>query len=223
MANFGDFSTINNIVAIILGIIGLIWLIYGIWRNRKINQIRSWPKTNAVVLNAVAEPANASAGNTYIDPRYIVATVNSPAQYIPIIIYRYNVGGKEFRSNNVVFSGPRSYNALDIKTIMGQIYPGSVIPVFYNPNNPAESYIYNGSPSYLQIIIGIILLLIAAYLAYHNHSQKKYTLTKTTTRTRTMEPNSPVLTTEGNVITTRNVTANTNRRSTTNFYKRNIY
>ncbi|XWV25892.1 hypothetical protein QJ857_gp1189 [Tupanvirus soda lake] len=181
MTDLGDYMTVNNIVAIILGIIGLIWLIYGLWRNWKINKISTWPKTNAFVLNSVAEPANNAAGNTYVDPRYIIATTDNKAQYIPKVTYRYRVANKEYQSNNVVYSGSRSYNAVDIKTLLGQVYAGATIPIFYNPNNPNESYIYNGTTSYTGIIIGLVLLLIAAYLGYyHNYKNRNITTTSVT-------------------------------------------
>ncbi|XWV24655.1 hypothetical protein QJ856_gp1129 [Tupanvirus deep ocean] len=178
MTDLGDYMTVSNIVAIILGIIGLIWLIYGLWRNWKINKISTWPKTNAFVLNSVAEPANNAAGNTYVDPRYIIATTDNKAQYIPKVTYRYRVGNREYQSNHVVYSGSRSYNAVDIKTLLGQVHAGATIPIFYNPNNPNESYIYNGTSSYTGVIIGLVLLLIAGYLGYY-HNYKNKTITTT--------------------------------------------
>ena len=216
MANFSNHFTINNIIAIIIGIVGLIWLIHGLWRNWKINNIRSWPKTNAVVLNAVAEPANASAGTTYMDPRYIVATTNNNAQYIPIIVYRYSVNGKDYQSNNVVYSGAHSYNALDIKTIMGQIYPGSVIPVYYNPNNNSESYIYNGTINYLGVVIGIILLIIAGYILYYNYRSEKQEAT-------TIAASAPVITSEEGTNTKEGTNAKEGTNSKKEFYRRKLY
>lgn len=163
-----DHMTVKNIVAIILGVIGVIWVVSGVWRNWKIRSISKWPKTNATVINSLAEPANSSAGNTFIDPRYIVATTDSNAKFIPRVVYRYRVGNREFQSENVVYFGPRYYSAADIKMMLGQIYPGAVIPVFYNPNNNSESYIYNGNKSYTGIVIGIILILISSYLGYYH-------------------------------------------------------
>lgn len=198
--------TVNNIVALILGIVGIVWIIYGIWRNLKINRISSWPKTNALVLNSVAEPANSAAGNTYIEPRYIIATTDDQARYIPIVTYKYTVNKTEYRSSNVVYSGEKSYSSIDIKTMLGLITPGSTIPVYYNPSDPSESYIYNGLHSYTGIIIGAVLLALSGFLSYFgskikksksddvsspslteieksNHTTKKNTVTKTTVTT----------------------------------------
>lgn len=188
MSFFEDHPTVISIIAIILGIIGLVWLIYGIWRNVKIRDISEWPKTNAFVLNSIIEPANRAAGSTYIEPRnFVVTKKNSSAQYIPKVAYRYNVDGRDYQSFNVVFSGQKTYNALDTKTIIGQIYPGSIISVYYNPNKPSESYIYNSNTSYINIIIGVILLLLAIYLLYRHVPKSKYV---TSTSVKTSDSNS---------------------------------
>ena len=173
MANLGNRLNIFNIVAIILIIVGLVWLIQTLWKNWKINQIRSWPKASATVINVFAEPANAAAGSVYVDPSTIVATTGNNARYIPRVLYRYTVNGKEYQSNNVIYSGPHSYSALDIKILLGQIYPNAVIPVFYDPHNPGTSYIYNGNPRYLGAIIGALLVIIGGYILF----QKNYKAT----------------------------------------------
>jgi hypothetical protein len=172
MSNIGSYATVNNIVAAILVIVGLIWIIHSLWRNWKICRINTWPKTNAFVLNAMAAPANQSAGNTYVDPKYITPTINDSARYIPIIIYRYRIGDRDYQSDKVVYSGPKSYSTFDTKTIMGNISNGSIIPIYYNPRNPKESYIYVGTTNYLGIIIGIVLILIAIYIGYRGNFNK---------------------------------------------------
>ena len=228
MADFGAHMTVNNIVAIVLGIIGLIWLIHGLWRNWKINKISTWPKTNAVVLNAVAEPANSNAGNIYVDPSTIIATTNDNAQYIPRVVYRYRVDNRDYQSTNVVYAGAKSYNALDIKTLLGQVYPGATIPIYYNPNNHDESYIYNGNKSWSSVIIGLALLLIAAYLAHRNYKNKTVT---TTTKTTKITNASPSLTdidtniarqTTVPVATSRSITKTTGTIGSS-FYRRDFY
>ena len=229
MADFGAHMTVNNIVALILGIIGLIWLIHGLWRNWKINKISTWPKTNAVVLNAVAEPANNNAGNVYIDPSTIIATTNDNAQYIPRVVYRYRVGNRDYQSTNVVYSGAKSYNALDIKTLLGQVYPGATIPIYYNPNNHAESYIYNGNKSWTGVIIGLALLLIAAYLAHRNHKNQTVTTVTQMTDASPSLTDIDISTRNGNITRTTTVPVGTTRTITKttgnigSFYRRDFY
>lgn len=174
MESLKDYFTTHNLIAVILGIVGLVWLVHTVWKNMKINKISTWPKINATVVNALVEPANKSAGNTYIDPKFIVATVDGSAQYIPVVLYTYRVGGKEYQSKNFSYYGPQTYNALDMKTMMGPFYPGATIQVFYNPSNPAESYVYNGKVDHTGVVLSVILLLIAAYIAYRHNNKTSF-------------------------------------------------
>lgn len=169
MPGFGKHVTVNNIVAIILAVIGLIWFIHSVWRNCKINRISTWPKAQAIVLNAVVEPINANAGNLYIDPKTIIPSTDKFAQYIPIIIYKYDIGNQTYQSDSIMYSGSRTYNAFDTKILMGTMTAGSPITVFYNPNYPRESYIYNGFKNYLGIVVGLIFICVAIYLLYKEH------------------------------------------------------
>ena len=158
----------NIYIAIILGIIGLIWLIRTLWGNIKINKIRSWPKATANVVNVFAETVNSGSGSMLIDPNTI-SIANNTTKFIPRVLYEYTIRGKGYQSNNVVYDGPRDFNAVDTKMILGQITPGENIHVYYNPHKPSESYIYNGRSKYTGIIGGIILLLIAGYLIYQKY------------------------------------------------------
>ena len=167
MFDYKSYISAYNIIAIIIGIIGLIYLIYNLWKNIRTNTILSWPKINATVLSAVAKPVNQNSGS-FIDPRYVVASTDNITQYIPVVVYKYRVNGVDYQSNNVMYYGPSTYNGLDIKTLMAPIYPGAIINIFYNPNNPNEAYIYNGIKNYKGTIIGIILLIIAAAIFYYD-------------------------------------------------------
>lgn len=158
--------TVSSIVAIILAIIGLIFLIIGIWRNWKVRSIRSWPKTNAYVINSVAEPVNDQAGDVYVRASSIIPVVDSKAEYVPRVTYRYRIRNKDYISNNVVYSGKDKYNSYEINVLLGQIETGSTIPVYYDPNDHSESYIYYGDMSYGNITIGIIMLIIAALIFF---------------------------------------------------------
>jgi hypothetical protein len=206
--------TVANIIAIILAIIGIVWLIYSIWRNWKVRAISSWPKTDAMVVNVAAQPANNNAGNVYIEPSNIIVTTGDNAQYIPRILYAYRVGGKEYQSNNLVYSGSDTYNAFQTKMMVGQLQPGSTIPIFYNPSNHSEAYVYNGQTNYWGILGGIILILIAAAIGYHHASK-----TKTTIKT---DVYSPSLTDIDNA-SKRNVVVRKNTTTTTTGFRRDLY
>ena len=166
MENFGRYFTLYNIIALILGIVGLVWLIQTMKKNNKIKEIRSWPKVNATVINAVAEPLNRGQGSPFIDPQYLIPKKGDNSQYRPIVVYRYKAGGNEYQSNNVVFAERKSYNAFETKTLLAQLSAGGNVQVYYNPKNNKESYIYNGIEDNKGIIWGIVLILLALALVY---------------------------------------------------------
>ena len=157
------------IIALIIGIIGLIWLINTLWRNWKISKFRSWPRARATVVNVLAVPTD---GKIAVDPRNIIATTNNSVRYVPKILYVYEVNGREYRSDNVFYHGPDSLNAVDTKMLLGQIYPNNIITILYNPSNPNDAYIYNGTQNNTGIIIGVILLLLSGFLFYQNYKNK---------------------------------------------------
>lgn len=164
MTNWKNLLSIEGIVGIIIGIIGLVWLINSIYRMWKIRSIESWPKMNATVINAFARPANAAAGNQYIEPDRLIVTTNSREEYIPIITYTYTINGRAYQSDSTIYSGERSYNSLDTKNMLGNIRPGTIISVYYNPSNPAESYVYNSTANYMSILISGLMTIAGIYL-----------------------------------------------------------
>lgn len=168
MSDLMDLFTINNIVALILGIIGLVWLINGIRQYQKITQVNNWPKTNATVQNAVL----VNSANQAIDPRNVPA--NAIDKYTPQVTYAYRVNNTNYQSDKIFYNTPKNFDATQARTLFGQIYPGSVVQIRYNPQNPSEAYIYPGSADIWPIIIGLLLLLLALYLGfYHGKSQQR--------------------------------------------------
>lgn len=195
MANKGQtLKYVMVVVAIILGIIGLVWLIHNIWKNIKINNISSWPTTPALVLSSMAQPANDAAGYDYVKPADIVVRSDIDAEYIPHVTYRYRVGNREYSSQNLVYDGPEIYNSFDTKRLFGPISAGQTIPVYYNPDDHEESYIYNGKTTWVGIVVGIILLLIALGMLFGANSKKMGIGSFGTSSLKSSSPDTPNLT-----------------------------
>lgn len=163
--NSNALSSVYNIIFIILGIIGLIWLIYSIWYNSKIDNIKTWPRTDATLVNIVLEPE--SQKNTYINVENLDTFTDQTVRFTPHVLYTYTVGGRTYQSTNFMFGRQKTYDALATRTLAGHLRPGSTIQVFYNPTNPSESYIYNGAHNHTGTWMGLILLALAAILAYY--------------------------------------------------------
>lgn len=173
MANFGEYLTVQNIIATILGIVGLVWILSGLWRNYMIGRVSSWPRINARVITAGASPTSGYRGDTIVNPRNI-PTINNNRKYVPQVLYSYTINGRQYQSSNFIYSGAKSFDASTTKRLMSNIIPGSNISIRYNPSNPAESYVYHGHRTWLNIWIGLLLLLIALYIGYdHNVANGK--------------------------------------------------
>jgi uncharacterized membrane protein len=160
--------TIKNIVAVILLIIGLVIAIMGSWRKWKINNISKWPKTDATIVGFLLEPENTSAGRDLIRPNQIDLTIDNDAEYNPQVVYTYRVRGVQYRSTNFMYNMMDSLSALEAKQLTTGLTQGATVPVFYNPNNPSEAYIYNGTSSWWYVVIGIVLVLIAGAMGIHS-------------------------------------------------------
>lgn len=154
-----DAWNIYNIIALILGIIGLIWFLRTIWRDIQINQHMKWPHVSANIVAVYAVPIGTST-------RIELNDMNPNDKYTPRILYKYTVDNKTYESSNLIYDGPSSYSGIQIKNLLGTAKPGDSINVLYNPSDPAESYIYPGVVSYIGLIVGILLILVGAFIAY---------------------------------------------------------
>lgn len=165
----GGKGSLNIIIAVILAILGIVLIIQNIVQNRRYNNIRNWFLTNAIVVNAVAQPVTSSAGFVPVDPNNITLIADATARFIPQVIYRYNVNGIEFESNQLFYGKEQQLSSSEITNFMDKFRVGSTIPIYYNPSNPRESYvIVSGGQNYWGIIFGIILVILAFWVMNRN-------------------------------------------------------
>lgn len=159
------------IIAIILLVAGLAMFIYSIWRNWKISQINSWPKVDATVINVLTKVEDRGS-DVYVDAGNITVENANKMRFKPTVMYVYQVNGKEYQSNKLVYSQPETFNAAQTKYLVGELAPGSTISVYVNPKNPGESYIYNGISNYWGIIAGIIIFVVGLIVYSRAHVKK---------------------------------------------------
>lgn len=176
MANYKKHATVATVAAMIFFILGLIWIIYGVWGNMKIRRIAGWPKANGTVIVSSAEPYNLFSTRTILDPSSI-SMIGNEALYSPKVQYKYQVGGREYLSDNLTYRGYYVHNALETRAILAAYRPGAAISVYYNPSNHSEAYINNGRLYYAGIWLGLFCWLIAAILSYHHAKVQKMTKT----------------------------------------------
>lgn len=156
-----------NIVLIILGILFLVSIIRKIWHNIKVNSISNWPKISARVLKVGLQVKTAGLATTDISIGatnqidYSERSVLLPASiYHPHVVYEYNLDGQIHVSNSFSYGEVEYYGGAQIVNMLRNLAPGTNINVYYNPKDPAETYIYPGTKSYGSLVIQLIILLI---------------------------------------------------------------
>ncbi len=82
--------------------------------------------------------------------------------YRPYIVYKYEVNGVEYRSNNVSTRGLLNNSDTAVKEIIDEHPKGKLITIHYNKKNPDNAVIINNiASSALMIGVGIIPLSAA--------------------------------------------------------------
>lgn len=90
--------------------------------------------------------------------------------YIPVISYRYEVNGQQYINDRFTQSavGRRIQGA--VQKIVNQYPPNSTIEIFYNADNPADSFVQKGFGGninlYLRLTAVIAILALIAVVIY---------------------------------------------------------
>jgi len=131
---------------------GVAAIIFGIRNRKKGTESQNWPKVIGKISRAevLEELDTDEEGFT-------------SKSYKPEIEYQYGVGDEEFTSTKVSFGGTRTYSSNKKAEEALTNYPlnGSV-SVFYNPQDPSESVLVQGTKGTMGlIIVGIVFLAVS--------------------------------------------------------------
>lgn len=99
-------------------------------------------------------PMDAEILESYVDKDDEIG----PANYRPIIVYEYIVGGQTYTSDNFQYGDSGSYTSdrEPADTRVSQYPTSEIITIFYNPQEPYRSVIIQGpTPKPLRIMIGM--------------------------------------------------------------------
>jgi len=138
----------------ILAIIGLIMIIYGFYYNNKVDNIVTWPQANGTIVTRSFQT------NTVVDTTTIMLKVS----------YQYTVNNVKYTSTSICYGSSGPYLRCNVQTIINSQI-GAPIKVFYNPQNPTESYLMTGTKTYVSIFWGFVFLLIGLYFIYSGYSK----------------------------------------------------
>lgn len=144
-------STRNLGVLIAVGVLAII--VFGVllralqsWRKTIVS--KSWPTAMGTVLSATVAAGRTSGRNG--------------TSYYPLVVYEYAVNGQRYTGNRLRFGSQIGVELQSwAASALGKYPAGGSVPVYYNPDNPAEAVlIRNASGNWGNIIV--LLIMIAA-------------------------------------------------------------
>jgi hypothetical protein len=120
---------------------------FGLKPALKTLDARQWPATPCVVVSSQVKSYSDSDGTTYsVD-----------------ILYRYEVNGREYRSNRRTFFGGSSSGYEGKAKIVALFPPGTKAVCFVNPNDPTDAVLERGfEPTMLLGLLPLIFLAVGA-------------------------------------------------------------
>ena len=147
----------ENLVAGLFGLLlGMIGVVTGFMLLKRRTQFNRWKTTNGRVIER----------GTYQPD---IPMLSAPAfRHAPLVKYQYEVEGKEFVSNSILpkrIQAPQ-HNTTKWAQKKADSFPDEVL-VYYNPEDPSESYLIQTSKATLYTVItasGLVVLVGLAFL-----------------------------------------------------------
>lgn len=127
----------------------------------KLKSSGEWESVDGVILESSIEKIIRSSQMRAGGDRAIDYKVN--------LRYRYSVNGQELTGDNVVAGVPNIAGSKIVAEDMLSQYPaGKTVPVFYNPDNPADAALITGKsiPIAGFVLFGVILVVGAGAIIF---------------------------------------------------------
>ncbi len=146
----------ENLIAGLFGLLlGIVGVVTGITQLKRRAQFNQWRTTNGrVIERGIYQPD--------------IPMLSAPAfRYAPLVKYEYKVVGKDFVSNSIRpkrIQGPQ-HSTIKWAQKKADSFPDEVT-VFYNPEDPAESYLIQTSKATLYTVITAFSFVILIGLAF---------------------------------------------------------
>ena len=119
--------------------------------QKKADASQNWPSVNGTIQDVKAAKNYHSGADDDIN----VDT------YSPKLRYSYTVGGNEFSSDRIAFGYGKTFNSESAALASIQKYSlGSVVMVYYNPENPNEAVLERRNERQVWGLVGGILLIV---------------------------------------------------------------
>lgn len=138
---------VGTTVVPIGGVILILLLLAGRGRGAA-KQAQSWPTTTGQILFSGTEPrrSHSSEGGYH-------------TSHYPVVQYAYQIGGQVFQSNRLHMGTDIGYGLKrQAEKTVAPFPVGAVVPVYYNPANPADAVLNPTSPA-SKILLWVIALM----------------------------------------------------------------
>lgn len=152
---------IVTVMGAIFALVAAILIGIGVYGRGRAQASRQWPMVLGQVVSSRVTSSSSSEGGT---------------TYEPDIRYAYDVGGRAYSSNRVVFGGfSGTGNPRDAQKHTTRYPAGAVVQVYYNPANPQDAtlerragqagFLFAFGGCFLVIGCGLSVVLWAIYVA----------------------------------------------------------
>lgn len=142
-------NAIFGLVTLLLVAIGGALLIAGFLTARTPGKSQHWPTTAGQILVSTIQYRRKSGGGHSL---------------YPVVLYTYQVEGQSYQSQRIYFGTLLGGSAL---TGISQKYPvGAQVPVYYNPENPAEAVLERTIPVARVLGFAGVIMIAAAAATY---------------------------------------------------------
>jgi hypothetical protein len=141
------------LVAVPFLIVALAFIVVILRANGKVRASKNWSSTTARILASDIQMRRTRSGSGYSTSHY------------PVVVYEYAVNGQRFQSQRIRFGSEIGYGFKRMAENIVAKYPnGSLVSVFYDPQNPTEAVLEQSAGSSNRMFGCIVLVILGVLL-----------------------------------------------------------
>ena len=150
---------------------GVIILLFHLLIVKKSKEVKTWKTVQGTIIESTIDRSHRSRCSRPSSRRALITikTCRDVTLYKPHIMYEYTVKGQKYTSNSIRLNDfSWSKSAMDATNVILSYPLDSTVSVYYNKNNPSESYLnteYNSIPfiiSIVTILIGLMIIFLGS-------------------------------------------------------------
>ena len=133
-------------------VIGIVLIVISVKDKKKAEASGAWPSTTGTVVESTIKEHSS----------YDTDDHTQRTTFSPYVKYTYTVMGTAYESHKMSFGAARSGSYKFAQELITAYPAGSSVPVYYDPNNPADAVLMRKSgSSKVMLILGIVFVVIS--------------------------------------------------------------